>query len=215
VLSSEKIRVAIVEDQYEFRLHIEEVILHSHECSLIWSASTGYEAINQIRVSDFDILLCDLGLPDMSGIQVVQEAHKIRPHSNIMIITLFGDDDTVIKSMQSGAKGYILKNDLPTNFINDIKALHRGDSPLSPKIARAILKKLNLINNVHNHHPLTPKEYQVLQMIASGKSLKSVANELGNATSTISGYTKSIYKKLGVNSMTQATYYARQQGWVK
>jgi DNA-binding NarL/FixJ family response regulator len=151
----------------------------------------------------------------MSGIQVVQEAHKIRPHSNIMIITLFGDDDTVIKSMQSGAKGYILKNDLPTNFINDIKALHRGDSPLSPKIARAILKKLNLINNVHNHHPLTPKEYQVLQMIASGKSLKSVANELGNATSTISGYTKSIYKKLGVNSMTQATYYARQQGWVK
>lgn len=212
--SSNKIRVALVEDESQFRLHFEEIILGSSECTLAWSVSTGQDALAQLQTYDYDVLLCDLGLPDMNGIEVVQVANSLHPNADIMIISLFGDEATVIASLEAGARGYILKSDLPNNLIRTIKDLSLGFSPISPQIARGLLKKFHLTPDFgEKKNPLTPKESQVLHMLASGKSLKTTAKELGNTVTTINGYTKSIYRKLGVNSKMQAAYIARQKGW--
>ena len=213
---SKKIRVALVEDHNEFRLHFEEIILESSECSLAWSVGTGKEALDQVKTCDFDVLLCDLNLPDMNGIAVVEEANALCPDSNIMIISLFGDEASVIESLGAGAKGYVLKNDLPNNLIRTIQDLTLGHSPISPQIARGLLRKFHLIeDSCDKKNPLTPKESLVLQLLAAGKSLKATAQELGNSVTTINGYTKSIYRKLGVNSKMQAAYIAREKGWFK
>jgi DNA-binding NarL/FixJ family response regulator len=214
--ASKKIRVALVEDHNEFRLHFEEIILESSECSLAWSVGTGKEALDQVKTCDFDVLLCDLNLPDMNGIAVVEAANALCPDSNIMIISLFGDEASVIESLGAGAKGYVLKNDLPNNLIRTIQDLTLGHSPISPQIARGLLRKFHLIeDSCDKKNPLTPKESLVLQLLAAGKSLKATAQELGNSVATINGYTKSIYRKLGVNSKMQAAYIARQKGWFK
>ena len=209
------IKTIIVEDNLEFRTRFEALLEASAECELIGSAATGAEGIQLVEAGGYDVLLCDIGLPDFSGIEVMRASAEKHPDSDILVISLFGDDEKVIDSLAAGAKGYILKDDLPEDFIPTIKDLRAGNSPISPKIARGLLRRFDFFSQSRKEpSPLSEKETMILRMIASGMPLKKVAIELDVSVFTINWYTKSIYKKLGVNSKMQATSLAGEKGWL-
>lgn len=205
----------IVEDNDDFRIRFETLVGSSPECELVGSARNGAEGMSLVEAGGYDVLLCDLGLPDFSGIEVISASDAKYPDADIMVISLFGDDEKVIDSLAAGAKGYILKDELPEDFIPAIMELREGSSPISPKIARGLLKRFNFMSkSSKDPSPLSDKETMVLKMVSSGMSLKKVAEELKVSVFTINWYTKAIYKKLGANSKTQATSMASEKGWL-
>lgn len=212
------IRVILVEDNPEFLARFEKIILDSNVCTLIGKASTGEDGLTLVQKGGYDMLLCDIGLPDVSGIEVIRASAAAHANADIMVISLFGDEEKVIDSLAAGAKGYILKDDFPEDFIETIRSLRAGHSPISPKIARVLLKRFGITpkkNMAPPPSPLNQTETVILKLLATGKALKVVALELNISIYAVNFHTKSIYRKLGVNSKLEASNLASKNGWLK
>jgi len=213
--SDQPIRVAIVEDSNEFRTRFELLINASLVCKVVGSAATGAEGLALVKAGGYDVLLCDIDLPDFSGTEVIRASAVKNRAAEIMVISLFGDEDSVMTALAAGAKGYILKDELPENFIPIIQDIHAGNSPISSKITRGLLNHVNFsLQGIGRPSPLTARETVILKMLATGMPLKKVAIELKLSVLTIGGYTKSIYGKLGVNSKMLAANVANSEGWL-
>lgn len=214
-LDEKKIRVIIVEDEPIFLEEFRSIIANNADFVVAGTASSVAEGCNLVQTVDYDVMLCDLGLPDGSGIQIIKLSSELHPDAQSMVISLFGDEERVVESMGAGARGYILKDDRPDDFIKTILALRKGYSPLSPKIARVLLKRFRLIGETAKpDSPLTPQESKILALIAEGKSTKLVGKELGISDFTVADHCKSIYRKLGVHSRTEAAMRGKESGWI-
>ncbi|WP_397392071.1 response regulator [Polynucleobacter sp.] len=212
-----KIRVVLVEDNPQFLNRFEKIILESNSCILKGKATTGAEGLDLVKKGGYDMLLCDIGLPDFSGILVMQASAAIQPGADIMAVTLFGEEDKVMDSLAAGAKGYILKDDFPEDFIKTIQSLRAGHSPISPKIARGLLKRFGITPKKRRQPPssLTKKEVVILKLLATGKPMKTVAKELDESIFSINFHAKTIYRKMGVNSKIEAANLADKNGWLE
>lgn len=215
ILDIHKIRIIIVEDEPDLLAGFIQILSASPQIEVVGSASTLKAALLLVKNTNYDVLLCDIGLPDGSGIDAIKLASEIRPESESMVISLFGDEERVVESMRAGAKSYILKDEQPADFIQAILDLRNGKSPISPKIARLLLKRFQLIGDINaEKSPLTAQETKVLTLIAHGKSTKVVAKELGISDLTASEHCKNIYRKLNVHSRTEAVVKSKQVGWI-
>jgi len=170
-----------------------------------------------------DVLLTDLGLPDGSGIELIRETAAQRPETDVMVITVFGDEDHVLASIEAGATGYILKDSLPDEFLALITQLRAGGSPISPLIARQLLKRFKGPPAAAVHSSLgTPeggleaglsaRESEVLALIAKGFNFAEIARLLTVSPHTITAHVKKIYQKLAVHSRGEAVYEATKMG---
>lgn len=214
------INVLIVEDDVEVLNWIMLAIDSSPDIRVQSAVGTREQGIAAVNGSSAHVLLVDLGLPDGSGIDVIQHAHLVWPDCAIMVITTFGDESNVMKSLQSGATGYLLKDSSPQNILNEIRSLHHGGSPISPLIARQILTRLikspSPASPVPANSPivLSPREQETLELITKGFSTEEIAELLSVSRHTVQTFIRRIYNKLEVNSRSQAIHEARQQGLV-
>jgi DNA-binding NarL/FixJ family response regulator len=167
-----------------------------------------------------DVLLTDLGLPDGSGIDLIRETARAHPATDIMVITVFGDEEHVLASIEAGATGYMLKDSLPEEFVALIDQLRAGGSPISPVIARCLLRRFQLPNAALAAVPtpaadaagLSTRESEVLGLIAKGFNFAEIARLLGVSPHTITAHVKKIYQKLAVHSRGEAVYEATRMG---
>jgi len=162
----------------------------------------------------------DLGLPDVSGIEIIRETARRYPETDIMVVTVFGDEEHVLASIEAGATGYLLKDSLPEEFIDVIKELRAGGSPISPIIARQLLKKLRPASSpgqvpTSNLSELSARESEVLSFIAKGFSFAEIAKLLEISPHTVTTYVKKIYQKLAVHSRGEAVYEATRMGLIR
>ena len=163
-----------------------------------------------------DIALVDIGLPDVSGIDVIRELKALCPECNVLVITTFGDEKTVTAALEAGADGYLLKGTALEELKRDIRALRDGGSPLSPMIARKLLNRLQTKAAEEKPSPppkprLTPREHEILDMIAKGFSYAETSKICGISAATVHSHLKSVYRKLEVHSKTEAVYEARRR----
>lgn len=220
--SNAAIRVAVVEDDAAFQallaLHIDTALgLHLHGL-----ASTQAQALALLVGPPADVLLVDLGLPDGSGIEVICAATRAWPHCAVMVCTVFGDEAHVINSIEAGASGYLLKDASRDNMVAEIRSLHEGGSPISPVIARQVLRRFRAAPGSAAGAPgdtprpeLSSAELQVLELITKGFTTDEIARLQGVARSTVLTYVRRIYKKLAVNSRTEAIHEARYLGLLR
>jgi DNA-binding NarL/FixJ family response regulator len=162
-----------------------------------------------------DIVLVDLGLPDISGIEVIAKLKAIAPDCDVLVVTTFGDEKTVTRALEAGADGYLLKGTALEELRRDIHLLQNGGSPLSPMVARTLLNKLQAKSvsdkqEAANAAKLTPRERDILEMIAKGFSYAETSKICGISAATVHSHLKSIYRKLEVHSKTEAVYEARR-----
>lgn len=216
------IRIAFVEDN-DVAISLLSKILQSQRDFRLIGALKSVEAANQwLEANEPDVLLVDLQLPDGSGLEVIKKCVSLYPRCNIMVVTASDDEPNVLSSIQIGAKGYILKSSLLTSVIDGIRTLTDGGSPISPIIARQILRHLTMqeqlpyqVSNASlDQEKLSGRESHVLKLIAHGYTYAEIATSLNISINTVQTHIKRIYEKLAVHSRTDAINKARERGWI-
>lgn len=217
--------VMVVEDDPAFLARFCRIIAQSEDLSLLAAVGDLASARRAIERQDPDVLLTDLGLPDGSGIDLIRETAARHPATDIMVITVFGDEQHVIASIEAGATGYILKDSLPEEFVALIAQLRAGGSPISPAIARQLLRRMQPASGQAPvgqpgkasslpapEAALSARESEVLGLIAKGFNFAEIARLLEVSPHTITAHVKKIYQKLAVHSRGEAVYEATRMG---
>jgi DNA-binding NarL/FixJ family response regulator len=210
------IRVAIIEDDPHMRQRLEAVVASAEDMALAATAANFAEGEALVETGGYEVLLCDLGLPDGSGVDLIRrEAGKGRD-TDILVITLFADQAKVLETIRAGARGYLLKDERTEDCVTAIRDIRRGGSPISPIIARQLLAQVRpeAAPAPAPVSPLSEREREVLNLLSRGLSYAETADILGVTANTIATHVKSIYRKLEVNSRAEAVFEASAQGFL-
>ncbi|MBK8608977.1 MAG: response regulator transcription factor [Chitinophagaceae bacterium] len=210
------IRIAIFDDNNSIRDSIAMLLQTEKEFELAGSFAHVLDCVDDLKTCKPDIVLMDIEMPGMNGIEAVRLIKQALPDIQILMQTVFEDDDRVFDSICAGASGYILKNQLNSRLIHFIKELKLGGSPMSPSIARKVLTKMQEISAVlkpeaDNDYKLSSREKDVLTCIVNGLSHKMIADELNISYETVRSHVKKIYEKLHVVSISQAVFKALKE----
>ncbi|RUL70455.1 LuxR C-terminal-related transcriptional regulator [Dyella choica] len=215
------IHVAIVEDDLDFRQTLIEAIGHAQDIRLAGIAGTRAEGMRLLLGAPADVLLVDLGLPDGSGVDVINAAALQWSSCSIMVSTNFGDETHVMRSIEAGAAGYLLKDSSPARIVDEIRSLASGGSPISPIIARQVLTRFRQIRTVpadksmaadESVQLLSEREKEVLELITKGFTANEIARLMELSPFTVRSFVRRIYTKLKVTSKAEAIYEARNLG---
>ncbi len=209
--------VSIVEDDPEAKSRLEASIASQSWLALDTAYATGSEALLGLADHAPDVLLVDLGLPDMSGLEVIRWVAKRHPACDILVVTIFGDESHVMAALEAGARGYLLKGSLTHDIALDIRDVREGGSPLSPGIARQLLARFMPAEGEAGARDttLSPREREILRTIAKGFSYAETARLLGITVGTVHTHLKRVYRKLAVNSKTEAVFEAGRLGLLR
>ncbi|TFW26506.1 response regulator transcription factor [Duganella callida] len=211
--------VLIVEDEPELLHRFSAALLAEEGLQLVAAVATGAAALAVLSASVPDVVLLDLGLPDIDGIAVIRHVMQHRPECDVLVVTMFGDDDHVFAALEAGATGYLLKDVGLDRIAASIHELRGGGSPISPSIARRVLARMRgaaPADAAGGQPPpaavLTPREIELLKLTAKGLSFDKVGELLGISPHTVVAHVKKIYRKLAVHSRAEAVYEATQMG---
>lgn len=209
------ITVAVVEDEHAVRGLFEGAVRSHPRLSLAFSAGTAAAAIQLAEARPAQVYLVDLGLPDRDGSDLIRWISAQQPQASVMVVTVFGDDDHVVSSFEAGAVGYLLKDTPADEIARRIVDLHEGGSPISPSVARHLLRRFvgrDTPATQRVDDPLSDREREVLKLIEKGLTYEEVAEALNISWHTVTAFLRRVYRKLQVNSRTEAVYEARQRG---
>lgn len=224
--SKPPIGVILVEDEPATQDHLMQVIESCDQLQLLGVANTVQDAYTLLFMTNPKVALIDLGLPDSSGIEVIKWLNKNKPETECLVITAFGDEDHVVRSLEAGASGYLLKDYANDELIEHILEVANGGSPISPLIARQLLFKIQnslavetLSSQAKANQDesqkacsITDRELKVIQQVARGFTAQEIAGQMGISTHTVATHVKRIYKKLHVHSRSEAVYEASLLG---
>ena len=226
------IRLAVVEDDAACRLALVRAVTAADGLVMVWTAASRAEALAQLRSQSpdaaLDVLLVDLGLPDGSGLDVIAAARAAQPACAVMVSTIFGDEDNVLRSIEAGAMGYLLKDLSAKALVDEIRSLHAGGSPINPMVARKLLMRAAAgaspapaSAQVQAQVPqgsdgplLSAREAEVLRLVARGYTADEVAGAMGVSRHTVRSFVRRIYAKLQVGNRAEAVREGARQGWL-
>ncbi len=215
--SARKLQIMLVEDEARTRRMLELAIDSHEQCQVMAALGTFAEAHALLENTQPDVLLVDLGLPDGDGTDLIREIYRRGYATDVMVITVFGDESHVVRAIEAGATGYILKDANMHYICKSIMQLVDGGSPISAPIARYLLKRFHeparrVVTSKDDTPSLTEREQEVLSQLARGFSFPEIADILCISPHTVASHVKHIYRKLAVRSRSEAVYEAMQLG---
>ena len=223
------IRVVAIEDDARYRASLETLLRHSNDFSLIRSFATPGAALSELQTGlnrgtppDWDLVLMDLGLPEMSGIECTRRIKQVLPDTAVVALTVFEERDTILEAICAGADGYLLKRTPADRLLMQLRDVIAGGSPLSAGIARTVLDLLRHLNPGADAQPsaegshidLTDREEDVLRCLVQGMSYKRAARHLGISIDTLRTHIRHVYRKLQVHSVAEAVSRTLREGLI-
>lgn len=229
-------RVALVEDDAGMRARIAHVVAGHADLALVREAASAGEILDWLPQHPIEVLLVDLGLPDQSGLDVIRACRQLQPDCAVMVITIFGDEANMVQAFEAGASGYLLKDGTESDLALHIRSLQAGGSPMSPIIARQLLRRWQQAGVTPPPAPargtrdsrdardarepghalvaerLSPREFEVLDLISRGFTYAETAQRIGVSVTTVQTHVRNIYGKLDVHNKSEAIYEARNLG---
>jgi NarL family two-component system response regulator LiaR len=207
------IRVFIAEDHAIVRKGVRNLLSLETDIEVIGEAANGREAVDLVSKLKPDVILMDLVMPEVDGIQAIQQIMENHPNAKVLVLTSFDMDNKIFPAIKAGALGYLLKDSDPAELAHAVRQVNAGECSLHPIVARKVLQELNLTPKpAPAAQPLTEREVEVLRMVALGKSNRQIADELVISLGTVRAHLSSILGKLHLASRTQATLYALREG---
>ncbi|MFA6152902.1 MAG: response regulator transcription factor [Chitinophagaceae bacterium] len=200
------IEIVIVEDQPVHQEYLNDIIQNDPMLNCRGIIDNGKEAIFRIPSLKPNLILIDLGLPDIDGISCIKELRSLLPEVKIMVVTVFQDDEHIFSAIKSGANGYLLKNKKPYQICDAIHELYAGGSPISSEIAQKILAhaSLDVSNTSQLNYGISKREHEILVLLASGSSYKEIADRCFISINTLKSHIYRIYNKLQAGNRTEA-----------
>ena len=202
-----KIRVLVVDDHKVVRSGLEQLLATTDDIELVGTASNGFEAIAAVERLHPDVVLMDLSMPELDGIDATRRISAEHPASRVLVLTSFSDQSRILEALSAGADGYLLKHAEPDDIADGIRAVHAGGSPLDPKAARALVESRR---SGRDTPQLTDREREVLLLVRDGLANKQIARRLGIAERTVKAHLTSVFQRLGVADRTQAALWASE-----
>jgi NarL family two-component system response regulator LiaR len=209
-----KIKVLIVDDHGIVRQGLRTYLELLHDLEVTGEAESGLEAVAQVRQHQPDVVLMDLVMPEMDGIEATRQIGTISPSTKVIVLTSFADDERVFPAIKAGARGYLLKDVSPDDLAGAIRAVHEGKTHLHPDITRKLVDQFAgaEADPGPTLDDLTPRELEVLRLIAKGMSNREIAQALSISEKTVKTHVSNILSKLDLADRTQAAIYAHRHG---
>jgi NarL family two-component system response regulator LiaR len=212
-MPTSQIRVLVVDDHVIVRKGIKALLAEIDQIEVIGEAGNGQEAVAQARSLQPDVILMDLVMPEMDGIEAITRIKDSQPQVRILALTSYSTDDKIFPAIKAGAIGYLLKDSDPQDLIRAIQQVYRGEPSLHPKVAQKVLQELSMPSDrPPTSDPLTEREVEVLALLAKGASNQEIAEQLIIAEATVRTHVSHILDKLHLANRVQAALYALREG---
>ena len=206
--SSGKIKIIIADDHAIARQGVRMIISQAADMEIVGEAENGNDALRQIQKLDVDVLIMDIEMPEKSGWDALLEIQSIRPKLPVLILSIFPEDHYGTRFLKAGAAGYLSKASTPDEVVEAIRRVHRGGKYVSQNLAEKLVTDLTHDTDKPLHETLSDREFQVFQLIASGKKLSEIADQLALGVTTVSSYRSRIFEKMNFKTNTDLIHYA-------
>ena len=213
--TSRAITLLVVDDHPVVRKGTRELLEGESDLHVVGEAGSGEEAITRARALTPDVILMDVSMPGMNGIEATRAIKKEQPGVGVLVLTSYDDDAYVFALLEAGAAGYLLKNASEDDLLGAVRAVAAGESALHPSVARKVLERFSANTTpTPPEDDLSPRELEVLRVAATGRTNKEIARDLDISPRTVQVHLANIFSKLGVGSRTEAVLYGIKRGWI-
>jgi len=209
-----KIRILIADDHPIVRAGFKLVISDTQDMTVADEAGNGQEVLNLIRKKDYDIVLLDISMPGRNGLEVLKDLKAEKPKLPVMILSIYPEEQYAVRALRAGASGYMTKASAPNELIAAIRKISQGGKYISASLAEKLTEYLDEDANKPLHEKLSDREYQVMLLIASGKTVSDIADELCLSVKTVSTYRSHIIDKMRLKNNAEITLYAVQNNLI-
>jgi DNA-binding NarL/FixJ family response regulator len=206
--SNNIIKIIIADDHAIVREGLKQILADSKDIVVTGDAENGVDAIKLVRKNDCDVLLLDISMPDRSGIEVLKQIKKEAPKLAVLMLSMHREDQYAVRSLKAGASGYLNKQSAPNELVDAIRVVAAGKKYISTALAQELANQVGDDREVPLHETLSDREYQTFVMIASGKTVSDIAEELSLSVKTISMYRSRLLQKMKLRNNAELTHYA-------
>lgn len=203
-----KIRLLIGDDHAVVRKGMKQILAETRDIVVADEAGNGREVLEKVQKDDFDMVLLDISMPGRDGLEVLKELKSLRPKLPVLMLSMYPEEQYAVRSLRSGASGYLTKDSAPDELISAIRKVSSGGKYVSASLAEKLAHKLGADVEKPLHEALSDREYQVMCMIASGKTVKEIGGELSLSVKTVSTYRSRILGKMRLKGNAELTRYA-------
>lgn len=202
-------KIIIADDHALIRKGLKEILQQVEGLILLDEAVNGHELLEKISKNDYDIIVLDISMPGKSGLDVLKDLRRVKPEIPVLILSVYPEDQYAIRVLKAGASGYLTKDSAPDDLIVAIKKIISGGKYVSPSLAEKLVAEVKSSGGIKQlHENLSDREFQVMKMLAAGKTIKEISEELYLSPKTISTYRTRIYDKMKFSSKAELTGYA-------
>jgi two-component system invasion response regulator UvrY len=201
-------KILIADDHAVVREGLKQVLSENADLIVAAEASTGQEVIDKIAKNDFDLIVLDISMPGRGGLDILKEIKIQKPKLPVLVLSMYPEEQYAVRVLKTGASGYLTKESAPDELVRAIRQISQGKKYVSPSLAEKLALDLEISSDRPPHETLSDREYQVMCMIASGKTLKEISEELSLSIKTISTYRTRIMEKMKMKSNAELTHYA-------
>ena len=209
------IKILIADDHAIVREGLKQIVAETSDMVVSDEASTGHEALNKALKNDYDVVVLDITMPGMSGLDVLKQIESERPDLPVLVLSMHPAEQYAVRCLKAGASGYLTKESAPDELTAAIRKISQGKKYVTASLAEKLALDLEVRTEKLPHETLSDREYQVMCMIASGKTIKGIAEELFLSEKTISTYRVRILEKMNMKTNAELTYYAIKHGLVE
>ncbi|HWU99451.1 MAG TPA: response regulator transcription factor [Oxalicibacterium sp.] len=208
------IRILIADDHTIIRDGLKQIISFVSNMEVAGEAADGEEVLQKVRALQFDVLVLDMSMPGKSGIALIQQINAIKPELPILVLSMHQESQYAVQAMRAGASGYITKNTASSQLIEGIRKVAEGGNFVSPGISEKLIKQLHKPDTDLPHTQLTPREFQIFNMLVEGHSVNDIARILSLSNKTISTHKAAILQKMEASTTASLVYYAMKHGLI-
>lgn len=211
----DKTKILIADDHVIVREGLKQIVAETSDMVVADEAGSGHEVLNKVLKNDYDVVVLDITMPGMNGVDILNHLKNQRPELPVLILSMHPEEQYAVRVLRAGASGYLTKESAPDELIAAIRKVSAGKKYVSSSLAEKLAFELETDTEKPLHETLSDREYQVMCMIASGKTVKEIAEELFLSVKTISTYRARILEKMKMKNNAELTYYAIKHGLVE